>query len=406
VQGRDGFVPGRPASDSWKKNGTKAMVRSVTRNVICFLAAFLLLALAMCAVEVVLRTAKLRSRLNARAPLNQLEELIAPDETSWINVKPLIDVNLVAGSSRSIHIQTDEHGLRGPSTVLPKPRGTYRILCLGGDNVFGSGLEIRETLPDRLQRILNLHSGLPVEVINAGCPNAGPLINLLRYRTRLSALQPDLVILCLNEEDLGYDRDVRGALHLDEARNPAYASHPGVRGQGSSVLDGVCDEFLVADWLLGWAGNVAGMRSRTASHSKAPVREGIQRDLAAIVPLSQLISGQFGHLLISISPSPWGVDRAKNAIDKTQSSFARDVGTFLENVHLSAQIEIHDGLTSFSQAEKAHHYFSPQTGALSAEGNHLYAQQLAAYLLETIPGLSGTPASSQQTTPDSIPLRR
>lgn len=377
----------------------RGMVRSLTRNMICFFAAVLLLALMFCALEVSLRGLRLQSQLISRRNISQLEELVVPSRTSWIDVQPLVDLHRETGLNKTIRIQTNEHGIRGPSVVVPKPRGTYRIICLGGDNVFGSEMNEPETLPNRLQRTLNMQAGLPVEVINAGCPNAGPLINLLRYRSHLSALQPDLVVFCLSEEDLGYDHDVRGALHLDHSRNPAYASHPGLRGQGSALLDGLCQEFLLADWLLSWAGDLAGMQSGLSKANAAPVRESIHRDIAAIVPLSGLISGNFGHLVISISPSAWSVDRARNAIDRNQSSFAGDVRAFLNEVHLADRIEVQDGFAAFLRAAEMQTYFSPQSGGLSVEGNQLYAKQLADFLLETIPGLGGATTTSQNAVP-------
>lgn len=369
------------------------MIRSLTRNMTCILAAVLLLALMVCALEVSLRSWRLQSRLHSGRRIRPLEELITPHETSWIDVRPLIDLKREFKQGPSIHIQTNEHGIRGPSITLPKPRGVYRILCVGGDNVFGASLNVKETVPDRLQRILNQQAGMPVEVLNAGCPRAGPLINLLRYRSHLSVLQPDLVIFCLSEEDLGFDREVRGALHLDQTRNPAYASHPGLRGQGSAFMDRLCEEFITVDWLLSWAGDVVGVRPQSATANIAPVRGSIQRDLAAMVPLSSLVSGNFGHLLISVSPSAWGVDRARNSIDKSQSSFAQDIRKFLQKVRLSQQVDVHDGLTAFLTSPDAHLAFSLETGALTAAGNDLYAQQLAEYLLQTIPGLRGTAAS-------------
>lgn len=378
------------------------MIRTLSRNLICFCAAVVLLALMVCALEVSLRSWRLRSNLHSGRRVRPLEELIAPHEMSWIDVRPLVNFKREISSGRSVRIQTNEYGIRGASVTLPKPRGVYRILCLGGDNVFGSTLSVQETIPDRLQRILDQHAGIQVEILNAGCPRAGPLINLLRYRSHLAALQPDLVIFCLNEDDLSFDRDVRGALHLDPSRNPAFASHPGLRGQGSAFMDRVCEEFITVDWLLGWAGNVAGAGVESTVVNTAPVRGSIQRDLAAMVPLSTLVSGNYGNLLISVSPSAWGVDRARNSMDKSQSSFAEDVRRFLKEAHLVEKIQVHDGLAAFLAPDDARLAFSPETGSLTPEGNDLYAQQLARFLLQTVPGLSG-PSATSQPPPAQVP---
>jgi len=382
------------------------MIRSLTRNMICFCAAIVLLMLMVCAVEVVLRGLRFRSELRSHPQVSVLEELITPDEATWIDVRPLMDQKWSFDNAPEVRIRTNEQGLRNASISIPKPRGVYRILCLGGDNVFGSRQDVKESLPVKLQQALARHSGMPVEVLNAGCPHAGPLINLLRYRSHLSTLQADLIIFCLNEEDLHYDRDVRGALHLDPNKNPAYASHPGLRGRGSPFMDGLCAEFVTADWLLGWAGDIAGMRSASSKTNTVPLRDSIHRDLAAIVPLSELVSGNFAHLLISISPSAWGVDRARNSLDKSQSSFAEDVRHFLKDVRLSQQVEVHDGLAAFIRPGEVASYLSAETGDLSSQGNELYAQQLATFLLQTIPGLNGTPATSRVPPPGAASVVR
>lgn len=379
------------------------MIRTLTRNVFCFLAAVMLLSLMVCAMEVSLRAYRLRHQLQQSQRTSDLLSIISPSETTWINVRPLLDVQLEAGAGTTVRIQTNEHGLRGPSVVVPKPRGVFRILCLGGDHVFGASIEDRETLPVRLQQALNLHAGMPVEVINAGCPQSGPLINLLRYRAQLSSLQPDLVILCLSEEDLGWDRDVRGGLHLDSARNPAYAAHPALRAEGSRTLEGLCQEFVTIDWLLSWAGRTAMAPGSRISGGSPAVREGQQRDLAAIVPLANLINGNFGRLVVSVSPSVWGVDRARHAMDKSRSAFADDLHRFLVDTRLADHVLVQDGLATFCRMPDLQSVFSVETGGLTGAGNELYAQQLASFLLETVPGLG--PTATSRAVPADPPLR-
>lgn len=379
------------------------MIRTLTRNVICFLAAVVLLSLMVCALEVSLRAYRLRHQLHQSQRVHDLASVIAPSETTWINVRPLLDVELEAIPGKRIRIQTNEHGVRGGSVVVPKPRGVFRILCLGGDHVFGTGVSDRESLPVRLQEALNLQAGMPVEVINAGCPQSGPLINLLRYRAHLSTLQPDLVVLCLSEEDLGWDRDVRGGLHLDGARNPAYAAHPALRAEGSRILEGVCQEFVTIDWLLSWVGRSAMTPRSRLSGATPAVRENQHRDLAAIVPLANLISGNFGRLVVSVSPSVWGVDRARHAMDQTRSAFADDLYRFLNETRLADYVPVQDGLAAFCRMPDPQSVFSAETGALTGEGNELYARQLAAFLLETVPELG--PTATSRAAPQEPPLR-
>src|SRR5262249_2859543 len=63
-------------------------------------------------------------------------------------------------------------GLRGPEPVVPKPAGTYRILCLGDDTTFAQGVAESETFCALLQAELGgPNSPAPIEVINAGVPD-------------------------------------------------------------------------------------------------------------------------------------------------------------------------------------------------------------------------------------------
>ncbi|WP_437187212.1 hypothetical protein SH668x_000599 [Planctomicrobium sp. SH668] len=379
------------------------MVRSITRNVICFMAALMLLGLMVCAVEVALRAKRLRSNWKAESHITHLNELIQPNNTTWIDVKPLIDLHRRSSNQPSIQIQTNELGIRGASVSVPKPNGVFRVICIGSDNVFGSTLAENETLSTRLARTLNLQSNRQVEVINAGCPNAGPLVNLLRYRNHLATLQADVVLLCLSEEDLSYDQDVRGGLHLDESKNPAYASHPALCGQGVDMLDRICEEFVTLDYLFTWAGRVTGMNVNSTPIHAAPVRQSMHRDLAALVPLSRIVQGNSCQLIISVCPSAWSVDRSRNSIDQNGSSFAEEVRRFLKEWNLE-QVPVQDGLVDFSKSNDPRIYFSPATGGLSFSGNELYAQQISSFLIQSFPVLGGgrSPEMQANTVPTSF----
>ena len=96
-------------------------------------------------------------------------------------------------------VTVDEGGFRGPAHALQKPAGTFRIVCLGGSNVYGGGVSDDETWPAQLERALN--DTLPCQrfqVWNLGV-SAYTGVQMVRWaHQNLDALQPDLVLVALS----------------------------------------------------------------------------------------------------------------------------------------------------------------------------------------------------------------
>ncbi|HWL08743.1 MAG TPA: hypothetical protein VNQ76_10070, partial [Planctomicrobium sp.] len=226
------------------------MANTLLRSVLCFCAAVVLLALGVCALEFGCRSWAFWDSVDSKGPPVSPDEITIPSPTSWTEVRRLVDFKYVLPDGASGHIRTNELGIRGPSVAIPKPLGTYRILCLGGSNLFGAEVAEEETVTAYLQNNLSLSNGVKIEVINGGCPKSGPLSHVLRYRSTLSALQPDLVLLCVSVDDLVYDLDVRGALRLDPFRQPAYAAHPASLKHDFSAVDGIRRDFVSISWLI------------------------------------------------------------------------------------------------------------------------------------------------------------
>ena len=268
--------------------------------------------------------------------------------------------------------------------------------------VFGSRCAENETIPARLEAYLDRYSGRDVEVINGGCPGAGPLVNLLRYRTRLATLQPDLVVLCLSPEDLAREDVVRGALRLDAAKMPASASHPGTTNRGCEVVDGLCHEFTVVDQVLRWAGDQAGLDGGTSS-AFAPVAPVRPLDFAPIVPLQKLIASNFATLSVSLAPSPWSMMPAGTPGSSTADGFNDSARQFLSDVQLADHVLLQDSVAEFQRLPDWKSNFSETTHGLTQAGRDLYARQMAAFLIERVADLRSSPA--RQPPPRAVPSR-
>lgn len=98
----------------------------------------------------------------------------------------------------NIHI--NDFGERGPDRKKEKPAGVYRIICVGGSNVWGANLEDHETWPAQLE--LKLNETLPgkYEVWNFGTSAYVGSQMVVLAREAIERYDPDLVFFCLSNQ--------------------------------------------------------------------------------------------------------------------------------------------------------------------------------------------------------------
>lgn len=103
-----------------------------------------------------------------------------------------------------VTVHTNELGLRGGPAVAEKAAGVYRVLVLGDSFAFGFGVEDDETFSALLQEELPVPAGFErVEVLNAGVAGWSTDHQWLFLATRGFALEPDLILLAMTENDPG-----------------------------------------------------------------------------------------------------------------------------------------------------------------------------------------------------------
>jgi lysophospholipase L1-like esterase len=97
----------------------------------------------------------------------------------------------------------NSHGFRGPEFETVKPRGVFRVVCLGESSTFGYHDRDDETYPFALGRLF-AQEKLRVEVINAGFPyyNSGSILSLLKQE--ILNYDPDLITLYAGFNDAGW----------------------------------------------------------------------------------------------------------------------------------------------------------------------------------------------------------
>lgn len=110
---------------------------------------------------------------------------------------------------RTGSITVNSLGYRGRDFSMNKPEGSFRIVCSGNSITFGeSASSDSTTYPALLERVIRERGEIvdPVEVLNAGVMGYTSYQCLLDLKTRLLALQPDLVILCAGWNDITFSK--------------------------------------------------------------------------------------------------------------------------------------------------------------------------------------------------------
>ncbi len=95
-------------------------------------------------------------------------------------------------------------GFRGEEIAIPKPDGVYRIVAVGGSSTFGTSVKRwEEAYPAQLEQVLHEEYGYTnVEVINGGVGGHNSWETLISLEFRVLDLEPDLVIVYQNANDV------------------------------------------------------------------------------------------------------------------------------------------------------------------------------------------------------------
>jgi hypothetical protein len=218
-----------------------------------------LLAMVICGAEVALRLGELRpsKRLVAGRGPSPLTMLTVPSWTTHHELRPLASLPIRdAKGSPADALHINSLGIRGPEADIPKPADVFRVLCLGDELVFGAMLAEADHFCSELQRKLQQQTRLRIEVWNGGIPGACPLTEFLLLTHRLALLQPDLVLVVVQETDLADDLAYRRYTRTDRHGVPVACRHPSLCRKSRTDLVAACrDEFRLVDVGLRWLGD-------------------------------------------------------------------------------------------------------------------------------------------------------
>ncbi|MDP8222514.1 MAG: SGNH/GDSL hydrolase family protein [Candidatus Lernaella stagnicola] len=89
-------------------------------------------------------------------------------------------------------------GARGAEIAAEKPPQVFRVVTLGGSNVYGLGLSDEDTWPAQLEQVLDRDYDGDFEVVNFGAPAYVPQQMVALGREALEKLDPDVILFGLS----------------------------------------------------------------------------------------------------------------------------------------------------------------------------------------------------------------
>ena len=116
-------------------------------------------------------------------------------------------------ADHAVEAAINTSGLRGPEIASPKPRGSFRVLCVGDSFTFGEGVREEDTFVARLRTLLGCGGdGARCEVINCGVSSYNTADEIAYLENVWVNLEPDLVLIVFVIND-AYSDAVFGPLH-------------------------------------------------------------------------------------------------------------------------------------------------------------------------------------------------
>jgi len=169
-------------------------VDGILKNIMLFLVVIFLMAIFS---EVVLRTLDIPK-------YSSVAEIYRRTDAIRHNALIPNSYGRVRTSEYDVEFRINSIGLRDREISPTKQK--YRILMLGDSNTEGAGVDVNDTIPKQLESILT-SEGNKVEVINAGFSGYSPILEYLYLKHEGILLNPDMVILNLDLNDLKDDYD-------------------------------------------------------------------------------------------------------------------------------------------------------------------------------------------------------
>ncbi len=316
-----------------------------------------------------------------------------------------------------VRVVVNSRGGRGSDPAVPKPEGTYRIICLGDDSTFAQAIPEPETFCAVLQAELTGRVASTVEVINAGVPDYCPMLSYLQFRNELMSLQPDLVVLNFDMSDIADDYQLRRQAVMNADGRPLSCANPALELPRSSRKSGREGMLLLPQFARQQLNSVLAERTLAEKSRSIESRRcrylwledqppdwsvHIALALGVIGHLDDLVRSNGGRLVVTAVPAPWQVSalasngtgiREQAGVPQEAHFRSRRPFETLAEFCQTHNIPFCDLSTTFQKDNHPERLYLKGAAALSTEGHAVYGRELAGYLAQQI---SGAPSKSPE----------
>ncbi|QDT19494.1 SGNH/GDSL hydrolase family protein [Gimesia chilikensis] len=405
------------------------MIRSRLRWLKHLTLALLTLVLLAVGSEVALRIEEYRQQESVSS--YDADGFLIPSDVSYHRIRPLQQVTRKHPDTEEVvQFSINSMGLRGKEYAIPKPTGVYRILCLGGETVLAPEMADEDTFCVRLEQLLQKQTQLKVEVINAGVPDACPLMSYLHLRHSLSGLQPDLILFNFDMSDVANDHALRRFTQIGDTGVPLCAMHP--LFEEMNAPEKLESHFLVYRYLLRWLGDYWVQNQPAGLDRDIDTPQGtflwledhppdwsvyVRQTLEPIQNIQQISQGTYSRFILATYPKPWQVSESAMSGKNARAAVGVRDGVkygsrfpfeLLETYSKQLNVPYCDTSPVFQAIQNPDRYFLENVPQFSREGHALYARELALYILKEIPGIwsDPVPSPSEQAPQQALaPLR-
>ncbi len=361
----------------------------------CLLYAVGILAFAPIVAEFVLRVQAFRS--TSQTASAEPQPVVVPSPVMHHQMAPLQVVKLRGLDEQTdVEFRTNSLGFSGAEIVVPKPEGTFRIVCLGDETVLAANVPAAESFPQQIVARLQPFTRSKLEVINAAVPGFSPVLEALQVRHQLLALQADLIVAHFDISDPAEDRRYLRLTDLAADESPLACLHPQLAS--APKIKSACEHFLCVNWAKR---SVDDWFTQRTEHESDELHAGPKQWLndpafsrpdqlkAALLPFDQLAanSERNGTRMLLVV-HPWvdhATSRSKSA-ESDEPAIGGEVSDVFNEFEQSTGIVLCRMQPYFDRLPDPEKALLADRRQLSLAGHETYGYAIAATILHRIPG--------------------
>ncbi|HTN03926.1 MAG TPA: hypothetical protein VL132_18705 [Planctomycetaceae bacterium] len=352
------------------------MGRACIRWLRQFVGAVLLLAFFVCAAEVALRVREVTQGGRDDGLDQKLAGIVSPSATIYASLRPFAEVRTRSSETQQpVTFRLNSYGCRGPEPVVPKPADTVRILCLGGDQLFGATTPEELHFCSLLQQYLQGRSAQTIEILNGAVAGGSPCTQYLRLKHELAALQPDYVLLEIDPVFLARGAALQRWMRSDVRGQPLTCCHPALMGKSVGPAGRRWrEEFRVLDRLACLAGaRLLGAETAGTDGAGGADEAG---SLDVLPHLAALVQQWGGRVVV------WSTPDLQQAPDMDAARLAQRVGPAVQE----SGIPWCDVTVLYREPALVRQWSLPAGTGWTGQGHQQLAEAVASFLLARVPG--------------------